>query len=160
MQQPQSYRPEEIQEIIQLAITRQAYDGELSREHLVEIAQELEISENCLKIAEQDWLKSQLVVQKKQAFNLYRKGILKQKAIKYLLINAFFILVNLLSAGTLSWSIYILAFFGLKLSLDIWQFSQTEGDDYEKAFQNWERKRQIKQSLGTLWDKLQKAWQA
>jgi hypothetical protein len=160
MQQPQSYRPEEIQEIIKLAVTREAYDGELSRQHLVEIAQELGISEHSLQLAERDWLNDRIVLEKKQAFNLYRKRIFKQKAIKYLLINAFFVLINLISAGTLSWSIYILAFFGLKLSLDIWQVSQTEGDDYEKAFQNWERKRQIKQTLETLWDKLQKAWQA
>lgn len=44
-----SYHQEDIQQILQIAIARQADDTEFSHEQLLEIAAELEISSECLK---------------------------------------------------------------------------------------------------------------
>ena len=159
LEQPQSYTQEDVQQILQLAIARQAYQGELSREQLWEIAAELEIDTQSMQAAEQDWLQYKSLEKKRQAFDLYRRDKLKQKATKYLIVNAFFIFLNLITASTLSWSLYILLLSGLVLSLDTWKTLQSKGEAYEQAFQHWNFKQEMKNSMGSLWEKLKKAWQ-
>ncbi|MGK7873807.1 MAG: 2TM domain-containing protein [Xenococcaceae cyanobacterium] len=160
IQPPQSYNQEELQQILQLAIARKECDGELSREQLWEIAAELGIDKNSIQAAEQDWLQGQLVEQKRQAFDAYRRERLKQKAIKYLIVNTFLVSLNFFSASTLSWSLYILLLWGLLLSLDAWKTFQSKGEAYEQAFQRWNLKQEMKLSMQSLWDRLKKAWQA
>jgi hypothetical protein len=160
LQPPQFYSPEEIQQILQLAIARQADKGELSRQHLWEIATELEIEPRSLEAAEQDWLKGKVIQQKRQEFDRYRSEQFKHKAVKYLIANVFFVSLNLISAGMLSWSLYILLLWGLKLTLDAWNTFQVKGDAYEKDFQNWYLKGEIKRSLFNFWDNLKKFWQS
>ncbi|CCQ67278.1 hypothetical protein CWATWH0402_3087 [Crocosphaera watsonii WH 0402] len=56
VQPPQSYRKEEVQEILHLAIARKTEVEELSRTQLWEIAAELDIDADVLQVAENDWL--------------------------------------------------------------------------------------------------------
>ncbi len=55
VQPPKSYRKEEVQEILNLAIARKTEIEELSRAQLWEIAAELDIDIDSLQLAEQDW---------------------------------------------------------------------------------------------------------
>ena len=154
-----SYNQEQIQQILQIAIARQTDDTEFTREQLLEIASELEISPECLQVAEQQWLAKQGEIQKRQDFNRYRRTKLQQQAGKYTVINSFLMLLNIVNAGQLSWSLYIALFWGLGLGLNALNTFQSGGEDYEKAFQRWYRQYQLKQSLTTVWDKVLKAWQ-
>ena len=153
-----SYNQEDIQQILQIAIARQADDTEFTREQLLEIAAELEISPECLQVAEQQWLQKQGEIQKRQDFNIYRHGRLQKHAGNFAIVNSFFMGLNLVNAGELTWSLYILLFWGLGLGLNAWNTYQSEGEDYEKAFQRWYRQNQIKQSINTLWNNLFKTW--
>jgi hypothetical protein len=63
--------------------------------------------------------------------------------------NIFFLAINSISGG-ISWSLYILVGCGLAISLDIWNTFQTKGEDYEIAFQRWNRNHQIKQTINTV----------
>ena len=155
-----TYNTEDLQQILQLAIARQAYQGEFTQEQLLEIAAELEISADCLQAAQQDWLDYKVEEKKRQEFNAYRKGRLKHKLGKYLIVNTFLVALNSISAATLSWSLYILLFWGVWIALDAWKNYQLQGEEYEQAFRQWERKHQLKHSLGIIWDKFQKAMQA
>jgi hypothetical protein len=152
-----TYHQEDIQQILQIAIARQAHEGEFSRDQLLEIAAELEISPECLQLAEQEWLVQQSDTQKRQEFNLVRRKRLQKKFGNYTIVNVFFILVDLVSGGGLSWSLYILLFLSFLLGLDVWNKSQIQGEEYEKAFQNWKRRHQIKHSINTFLDRLLKA---
>lgn len=154
-----SYHQEDIQQILQIAITRQVHEGEFSREQLLEIAAELEISPECLQIAESEWLAQQGEVQKRQAFNIYRRGKLQKRLGNYAIVNSFLLLLNLAIAGELTWSLYILLLWGLGLGLNTWNTYQHRGEDYERAFQKWHRQQRLKQSMNTLVDKWFKAWQ-
>ncbi|MEA5511684.1 2TM domain-containing protein [Crocosphaera sp. UHCC 0190] len=160
VQPPESYRKEEVQEILHLAIARKTESEELSRTQLWEIAAELEIDPESLQIAEQDWLSQKQRQQKRTEFEQYRREQLKQKTVKYLIINAFLLLLNFLAAGTLSWSLYLLLLLGLPLALDSWKTLQTEGQAYEKAFQQWYFKKEIEESISSVWNKIKKAWQS
>lgn len=154
-----SYHQEDIQQILQIAIARQAHEGEFSREQLLEIAAELEISPESLEAAEREWLAQQGELQKRQDFNTYRRRKLQKRVGNYAIVNSFFVLLNLVSAGELSWSLYILLFWGLGLGLNTWNTYVSKGEDYERAFQNWYRQHQVKQSINNLLNKWLKAWQ-
>lgn len=156
----ESYTPEDIQQILHLAFLRQGNQEELTREQLWEIADELDIDKNILQAAEKDWQQGKIVQQKRQDFNLYRQNQLKQKVAKYLIINTFLVSFNIVLVGTLTWSLYILLLWGLKLSLNAWKTFQSEGEEYERAFQRWNIQNQFKQTVTTFWDKLQKSWQS
>lgn len=153
-----SYDQEDIQQILNIAIAHQVHKGEFSREQLLEIAAELEISSDCLQAAEREWLVQQSGIQKRQEFNIYRRGKLQKRFGNYLIVNSFFVLLNLVG-GELSWSLYILLFSGLGLGFDTWNTYLSHSDDYERAFQKWHRQHQLKQSVYTLMNKWLKAWQ-
>lgn len=140
---PRCYQQEDIQQILNLAIARQGDGEEFSREHLVEIAAEIGISPDTLLEAEQEWLLQKQEQQKHYEFNRYRRSRLKKRLGKFLIVNGFLIVLNLLTAGQLSWSLYILVFWGLGLGLNAWNTYQLEGEDYERAFQKWHRNHQI-----------------
>lgn len=150
------YGSEDAQAILQIAIARREEEGELSRVQLFEIAAELGISEQDIVAAEQQWLATRGEVQEKLVFNSYRRGRLQKNLTKYGIINSFLVLLNLAAAHELSWSLFILLTWGLGLSLNAWNVYQTEGEDYEQAFQRWRLKKQVGESLGTAADKFRK----
>jgi hypothetical protein len=152
----QIYTSEDAQAILQLAIARREEAGELSRVQLFEIAAELGISEQDIVAAEQQWLANRGELQEKQAFNYYRRKRLLKDFTKYGIVNTFLVLLNLAASHQLSWSLFVLLTWGLGLSLNAWNVYQTEGEEYEKAFQRWRLKKQVGESIGTAADKLMK----
>ncbi|MDP8933877.1 MAG: 2TM domain-containing protein [Cyanobacteriota bacterium] len=152
----QIYGSEDAQGILQLAIARRQDEGELSRIQLFEIAAELGISEQDIVAAEQQWLATRGEFQEKLVFNSYRRSKLQKNVTKYGIINTFLVLFNLAGSHELSWSLFILLTWGLGLSLNAWNVYQTEGEDYEQAFQRWRLKKQVGQSIGTAADKFMK----
>jgi DNA-binding transcriptional MerR regulator len=150
-----SYSQDDVQRILHLAIARQAddQDKEFSYEQILEIAQELEISADTLKLAEKDWRSQNREIQQRQEFSTYRLTRFKKRLGNYTIVNAFLILVDFVGGGTLSWSLYLLIFCGLTLGLDVWNTFFTKGEEYEMAFQRWNRKHQIKQTINTVVNK-------
>lgn len=148
------YNQQDIQQILNLAITRQVKDEELSREQLVEIATELGISTGSLLEAEQEWRLQQKERQKRHNFNIYRHSRLKKRLGKYLIINSFLLGLNLVSAGELSWSLYILLFWGMWLGLSAWNTYPLQGEEYEQAFQKWYRKQQLTQVAHSVYTRV------
>ncbi|NEP10813.1 MAG: 2TM domain-containing protein [Symploca sp. SIO2C1] len=151
---PPFYRQEDVQQILNLAIARQADQGELSREQLVEIAIELGISTENILQAEEEWMLRQQEQQKRQEFNLYRSIQLKKNFGKFIIINAFLIVINLLSAGQLSWSLYILLFWGMTLGVKVWNNYQLQGEEYEQVFYKWYRKQQITEVANSIYTRV------
>ncbi len=160
VQPPESYSKDDVQEILHLAIARKTDVEELSRTQLWEIAAELDIDYESLQAAEQDWLNGKVLESKRQEFDQYRREQLKQKAIRYAIINSFLVMLNFLSSGTVSWSLYALLILGLPLTLTTWNTFQTTGEAYEQAFQRWNLKKEMKESISSLWDKFKKFWQS
>lgn len=150
---PQMYRQEDAQAILQLAFSRKEEDGELSRSQLWEIATELGISPEDLQAAEGEWLANRGEFQEKQAFNSYRKNRFKHRLVKYVIVNGFLIVLDVVATGGLSWSAYILLAWGLGLSLDAWKTYQTSGEEYDRAFGRWQLKQQVGRSIGNLANK-------
>jgi 2TM domain len=141
---PDSYRQEDIQAILNLAIANHHTDEELSRQQLWEIAAELDISNSMIQAAE----------------NLVRRQKFQRKLTKYAIVNTFLVSFNFILVGTLSWSLYILLFWGLGVALSGWKAYQSSGEEYERAFQRWSFQNEVKQTVTTLWTKVQQVLQA
>jgi hypothetical protein len=157
-----SYSQEDVQQILQLAIANHAdnKDRVFSYDELLEIAAELDIPPDALKLAECNWQVQQSEVQRREVFHLYRQGRFKKRLGNYAIANAFFILLDLISGGGLTWSLYIVLFCGSLLGFDIWNTFLMKGEEYERAFQRWNRKHQIKQTINSVVNRCLKALQA
>ena len=75
---------------------------------------------------------------------------LQQSTAKYLIINTFLLGLDLVTDQAITWSLYIVFSWGLVLALNAWKTYQTKGDSYEQAFQQWQLKQQINQSIRQL----------
>lgn len=134
-----SYRSEDVQEILQRALVRQQ-SGEYSRQQLVEMATELGITPEALQDAEQEWLVEQNEQRERKLFNAYRRRKFRAHLIPYVAVNTFLVLINLVTGGG-PWAIYSILGWGLGLFFHCWSAYQTEGDDYEAKFQIWRKQR-------------------
>jgi hypothetical protein len=152
-----TYRQEDVQQILQLAIARQVETEELTRAQLFEIADELGISAADLVLAEQEWQVQCSLSQERQDFNRYRVAKLKQNLTRFAIVNGFLIGFNFLTADHLTWSLYVVMGWGLPVALNAWKTTQKTGEDYENAFERWCRQRRLKKTVNTLFNRWLKA---
>ncbi|MGD1905753.1 MAG: 2TM domain-containing protein [Leptolyngbyaceae cyanobacterium] len=149
---PQLYLAEEAQAILQIAITRDAEGGELTRPQLLEIAAELGISETTLIEAEKTWQVQRTEQVERTAFNQFRLQRFQHHVIRYGVVNVFLMALNYLAADRLSWSLYILLIWGLALALQGWNTFRPDDYQNNEAFDKWRRRQQIKRSLNRFMD--------
>ncbi|NKB17363.1 MAG: 2TM domain-containing protein [Pseudanabaena sp. CRU_2_10] len=151
---PDFYTEEQVQQILHKAIARKSQGQDLSRNQVREIASELGISDADFALAEQDWLNQSLQDRERVTYDIYRKKKFRDHALKYTLINAFLIGINLLTSGSISWAVYPLLGWGLAVALDAWATYQTDSDEYEKQFQQWLRQQKRSQIAAQITDKV------
>jgi hypothetical protein len=146
-----TYSPEAVQEILHLAIVRQADEGEntqLSYSQLVEIAGDLNIDLATLQGAETEWRNNFNSNIRRVEFDRARWGRLQGKLGKFAIINGCLFAINWFSgAGVLSWSIYVALIWGSTLALSAWKTYSLQGEAYDRKFGAWQRQRQLKQSV-------------
>jgi Flp pilus assembly protein TadB len=140
------YTQEEIQNILNLAIADHAYQGEFSRSQLFEIASELGISNAVLQKAEQTWMRSKDDLAKREEFNQHRRTELKQKLVRFGIVNVGVLALNTLVGLGFLWPLYVLVLVGwsVLLGLKAWNVFYLDGEAYEQAFQRWYRKNQVR----------------
>ncbi|WP_299403305.1 2TM domain-containing protein [Acaryochloris sp. IP29b_bin.148] len=144
-----TYSQEQVQQILNLAIAQQDYDGEFSHTQLLEIAEELGIPQHTLEQAAQSIKTQAGELVKRQSFNQYRRANLRKKAGRYAIANSSLILLNALMGFSFPWSFYIALLWGLRLGLNAWNVYHTGDEAYEQAFRRWERKHQLQQKVDT-----------
>jgi hypothetical protein len=150
-----SYSQEDVQQILNIALAQHPDAGtELSYAQLLEIAEELRIPVATIEQAESKWLVQQSSTNKLQEFDAHRRSKLQDKLGKYAIVNAGLVSLNLLMGFGVPWSLYIALCWGMGIGLDAWKlFFQRQGQAYDRAFQNWERKQKIQKSITGLIDK-------
>ena len=153
-----SYSQEDVQQILNIALANYPQqDTELSYTQLLEIADEMRISPDTLKLAETSWLTQQSSTEKFKEFDVHRKSKFQGKLGTYLVVNSVLVAVNLLLAGGfgIPWSLWILSMWSIGFGLNTWKFLfQRQGQAYERAFKKWERKRKIQKSISGIIDPL------
>ena len=106
--------------------------------------------------SEIDWRSQNTIVRQQQKFDLYRRHKLQKKFGNYAIANSFLVAIDLLNGGGLSLSLYILLIWGAKVGLDTWNTYYSNSEEYERAFQKWSQRNQLKQSVNTLVGNLNK----
>ena len=112
-----AYSQEDVQQILNIALAQYPSTGtELSYAQLLEIADELRISPDTLKLAENKWRGEQGETNKRLAFDLYRKSKFQDKLGKYTITNVFLVALNFLTGFGSPWSLYVVIFWGMFLA--------------------------------------------
>jgi hypothetical protein len=150
-----SYSQEDVQQILNIALAQHPDAGtELSYAQLLEIAEELRIPAATIEQAESKWLVQQSSVNKLQEFDTHRRSKFQDKLGKYTITTACLVGLNFLTGFGVQWSLYIALCWGTSVALDAWKlYFQRQGQAYDRAFQNWERKQKIQKSITGLIDK-------
>jgi hypothetical protein len=151
------YDRDDVQEILHRAIARQTRSDELSRVQLIEIAGELGISPDDIRMAEQEWFTEKSELQERQIFHLHQRRELKHHVVKYGIVNSFLLLLNLFTSGGISWAIIVALGWGLGLSLHAWKVLHRESPEYEGKFQRWRRRKQLTRSVNRVLNRWLKA---
>jgi hypothetical protein len=151
---PVSYTQEQVQQILNVAIARQTYEGEFSRAQLFEIAEELGISDQCLVAAEKSWRVTQSESLKRTEFDQYRQGQLKRKLERVGFSSGALVIFNALTGFSHLWCIYIIGLLALKIGFDAWKLFHQNPEDYEQAFRKWTRQRHLSQFVNRWWTRI------
>lgn len=133
-----SYSSEDVQQILQRALTRKQTDS-FSRDQLLEMASELGISTDVLQAAELEWQSNRDQEHERKAFNAFRRRAFKAHLIPFLAVNTFLIVLNLITSPGYFWAIFPLLGWGLGLFFHGWSAYQTEGEAYEQAYEQWKK---------------------
>ncbi|MEM6520432.1 MAG: 2TM domain-containing protein [Cyanobacteria bacterium P01_D01_bin.71] len=150
--EPAIYQSEDAQAILQIAIARHTEGGELTRSQLFEIAEEIGIASTTLVEAEQQWALQQQETEEIAAFDQYQRQRFQSHAVRFVIINLVFSIINFVALGELSWSLYISLFWGIGLSLQAWQTYWPNEQQYRRRFEKWRRQEQIKRSFNRFMD--------
>ena len=146
------YASEEAQQILQIAIAKETESGELTRTQLAEIAAELNIAPETLWSAEREWIDLKSTSSQQALFNQQRRQKFQHHLIRYSIFNSFLLLLNLL-AGGYGFALFVALSWGIGLSLHGWQAYQSEGYRYQKDFEKWQRRQQVKRSMSNLFNR-------
>lgn len=145
------YSQDDVQQILGLAIAKQSQDqDDLTRTQLLEIGEELGIAPAELIEAESEWQGQKGRLIHRQAFDRDRHQQFQQRALKFAILNGFLITLNLLTSGGLTWSLYVLAFWGVGLAFRARKTYLLSGEEYQRRFESWQRKRRVKRSFDSV----------
>lgn len=147
------YSPEDAQQILHLAIVRQVESEEVTRNQLLEIASELNISPGELAAAEREWMTQRGEATDRLAFDRHRHQQFRHRFGRFFIVSSFLVGVNFLTAGTVGWALFVLSPWSLGVALDAWKTYQLQGESYEGAFKRWQQKRKLKTSVTRLLDR-------
>lgn len=147
------YASEDAQQILQIAIAKETESSELTRLQLAEIAAELNIAPETLWTAEREWIALKSESTQQMLFNQERRQKFQHHLIRYGIFNGFLLLLNLL-AGGYGIAAFVALTWGIALALHGWKAYQSSGFKYQKDFENWRRRQQVKQSMSNLFSRL------
>jgi len=135
-----TYSEEQVDQILRYALAKRTNGQNLTKQQIYEIASDMGVSEADFLAAVQEWQSQQSVRKEQVEFDKYKKKSFQSNLLKYAIVNAFLVALNLFTSGQIGWAIYPLVFWGLGVALDAWVTYQTDSEEYEKQFQKWMQK--------------------
>lgn len=147
------YASEEAQQILQIAIAKETESGDLTRTQLAEIAAELNIAPETLWSAEREWIALQSESSQQAIFNQQRKQKFHHHLMRYSIVNAFLLLLNLLMTGGVGFVGFVAITWGVALTLHGMRAYQSSGYRYQKDFEKWRRRQQVKRTVSNFFNR-------
>lgn len=147
------YASEEAQQILQIAIAKETESGDLTRTQLAEIASELNIAPETLWSAEREWITLQSDSAQQAIFNQQRKQKFHHHLMRYGIVNAFLLLLNIVLFNSTGFALFVAITWGIALTLHGIRAYQTSGYRYQKDFEKWHRRQRMKRSMSNLFNR-------
>jgi hypothetical protein len=155
------YSDEEARAILKRAVDYQEQEEfQYSRKQLLDIGREMGLSEEAIVRAEQEHLAHRGVEtpvapkptavevpleQEEMAFRRHRMQDFRQHFTVYAIVITFLFLINLFTTGLNPlWAIYPALGWGIGLAIHFSVSRNFEGDEYDKQFEEWLDKREIR----------------
>jgi hypothetical protein len=160
---PKRYSDEEAREILKRAVDFQQNDDfEYTRDQLLDMGREMGLSQDAIVKAEQAYLAKRgiesPVVPKSTpspalttfefpveadefAFRRHRLQEFREHLYAYSIVMGFLFLINLFTGIDDFWVVYPALGWGIGIAFHFFSSRQTEGDEYEKAFDKWSDER-------------------
>ncbi|MEM8808693.1 MAG: 2TM domain-containing protein [Cyanobacteria bacterium P01_G01_bin.38] len=111
-----TYSHEAVEQILRQASQIDQSAG-ISREQLFDVAAELGLSTEVVQTAESQWLTQQAELKRKAEKRSRRRMAFQAHLLPYLFVNAFLVVINLVTTPHDFWSIYPILGWGLGLAL-------------------------------------------
>ncbi|MGD1863362.1 MAG: 2TM domain-containing protein [Phormidesmis sp.] len=146
------YASEEAQQILQIAIAKETESGDLTRTQLAEIAAELNIAPETLWSAEREWIALKSESSQQALFNQQKRQKFHHHLMRYCIFNSFLFLLSL-ATGWYGLLGFVAITWGCGVTLHGWRAYQVKGYRYQKDFENWQRRQQVKQSVRSLFNR-------
>ncbi len=147
------YASEDAQQILQIAIAKETESGDLTRIQLAEIASELNIAPETLWSAEREWIALKSESSQQHLFNQQRRQEFQHHLLRYGIVNGFLLLLNLLISGGVGFVGFVGLIWGIVLALQGMRAYSTSGYRYQKDFEKWSRRQQVKRSVRSLFNR-------
>ena len=148
------YASEDAQQILQIAIAKETESGDLTRIQLAEIAAELNIAPETLWSAEREWISLQSESAQQQLFNQQRRQEFRGHLVQFGIVVGFLLLLGIKFSWILSAGIFAGLVWAIPLTLQGMKAYSSSGYRYQKDFEKWSRKRKVKQSVKSLFNRL------
>ncbi|MEC4984612.1 MAG: 2TM domain-containing protein [Oscillatoria sp. PMC 1068.18] len=109
------YRLQDVEYILEIALTEKAEITEnLSEQQLLEMAQELGISQSILENAVEKWQQRQ----RRQIRRSRRRRQFQIHFLCYLFVNIFLLIINFIVEGSISWALWCVLGWGIGLGIE------------------------------------------
>ena len=151
--QHEYYSEEEAQEILRQAVARQAQVGGFGHEHLPgsapgfsstdleRMAAELGVAPELVRQVQQErMLRVQEETERKE-FIRHQRADFREHLAAYVIVNGMLIAMDFFTSHHITWSIWPLFGWGIGLLFAAKEAFITEGEDFEKEFDKWRKKR-------------------
>lgn len=148
------YASEDAQQILQIAIAKETESGDLTRIQLAEIASELNIAPETLWSAEREWIALQSESAQQQLFNQQRRQVFQGHLVRYGIVVGFLGLLSFPFSWIGPFATFVAIGWGIPLTLHGLNAYKTSGYRYQKEFEKWNRKRRVKQTVRSLFNRL------
>ena len=146
------YASEDAQQILQIAIAQETESGELTRLQLAEIAAELNIAPETLWSAEREWVALQSESAQQQLFNQQRRQDFQHHLTRYGIVVGFLAVLGL-AFGWMPFATFVGLAWGIPLTLHGMRAYSSSGYRYQKDFEKWSRRQQVKRSVRSLFNR-------
>ena len=148
------YASEDAQQILQIAIAKETESGDLTRIQLAEIASELNIAPETLWSAEREWISLQSESAQQHLFNQQRRQDFQAHLVRYGIVVGFLVVLGIAFGWLQPFSLFVALVWGIPLTLQGIRAYSSSGYRYQKDFEKWSRKRKVKQSMKSLFNRL------
>lgn len=136
------YSEQEAEEILRLA-TRKDTDG-ISRDRLMQMAEELGISPEAVANAENTVRTQREEIAERREFDLAQKRSFFSHVASFVVVNAGLVAFNLIDEGHISWALWVIAAWGLGIGSRALRTFLRGSEGYQKDFETWQRSQRLR----------------